>query len=35
MSALEATFVALLVVVTLAIVWFAGLVVHRLFKGQR
>ncbi len=35
MSALEATFVALLVVVTLAIVWFAGLVVYRLFKGQR
>lgn len=34
MSALEATFLTLLVAATLAILWFAGLVLLRLFRGQ-
>jgi hypothetical protein len=35
MGALEATFIVLLVIATLTIGWFAGLVVFRLYKGQR
>lgn len=35
MSALEGFFIGLLVVTTLAICWFAGFVVYRLYKGQR
>jgi hypothetical protein len=35
MGALEATFIVLLVITTLTIGWFAGLVVFRLYKGQR
>ena len=33
-DALEAVFIGLLVVATLTITWFAGLVVVKLFKGQ-
>ncbi len=33
--ALEALFIGLLVVATVTIVWFAGFVVLKLFKGQR
>ncbi len=32
---LEAFFLGLLVVVSVTIVWFAGYVVYKLFKGQR
>lgn len=32
---LEAIFLGLLVIVSITIVWFAALVVYRLFKGQR
>lgn len=35
MLALEIVFIGLLVASVLAISWFAGLVVFRLFKGQR
>jgi hypothetical protein len=35
MGALEAVFIGLLVAATLTISWFAGLVVLRLYKGQR
>ena len=35
MGALEAVFIGLLVIATLNIAWFAGLVVLRLYKGQR
>lgn len=35
MGPLEAVFIGLLVVATLTIAWFAGLVVLRLYKGQR
>jgi hypothetical protein len=35
MGALEAVFIGLLVAATLTIGWFAGLVVLRLYKGQR
>ncbi|CAN5387658.1 hypothetical protein BH11ACT1_BH11ACT1_22010 [soil metagenome] len=35
MGALEAVFIGLLVIATLTIAWFAGLVVLRLYKGQR
>jgi len=34
MGALEAFFIGLLVITTLTIAWFAGLVVLRLYKGQ-
>jgi hypothetical protein len=34
-AALEAVFLSLLVVVSVAIVWFAGYVVYKLFQGQR
>lgn len=34
-NALEAVFTGLLVVVTIAIIWFAGYVVYKLFQGQR
>ncbi len=34
-EALEAVFLSLLVVVSVAIVWFAGYVVYKLFQGQR
>jgi hypothetical protein len=33
MSALEGVFIGLLVVATVAIVWFAGFVVYRLVKS--
>lgn len=33
MSALEGVFIGLLVLATLAIVWFAGFVVYRLVKS--
>jgi hypothetical protein len=32
---LEVTYTSLLVVVFLAIAWFAGYVVYRLYQGQR
>jgi hypothetical protein len=32
---LEAVFIGLLIAVTVAIVWFAGYVVYKLFQGQR
>ncbi|AEE47492.1 hypothetical protein Celf_3379 [Cellulomonas fimi ATCC 484] len=35
MTALEGVFIGLLVAATLAIAWVAGLVVWKLFKGQR
>ncbi|MBB5472621.1 hypothetical protein HNR08_001357 [Cellulomonas hominis] len=35
MLALEIVFIGLLVASALAIAWFAGFVVYRLFKGQR
>jgi len=35
MQALEIVFIGLLVAATIAIGWFAGFVVYRLFKGQR
>jgi len=35
MEALEAVFIGLLVAATLAIGWFAGFAVYRLYKGQR
>lgn len=35
MHALEVFFLVLLIVVTLVIMWFAGFVVYRLYKGQR
>jgi len=35
MTALEGVFIGLLVAASLAIVWFAGFVVYRLFRGQR
>ena len=35
MGALEGFFIGLLVLTTIAIAWFAGLVVFRLYKGQR
>jgi len=33
--ALEVFFLVLLIVVSIVIVWFAGFVVYRLYKGQR
>jgi hypothetical protein len=33
--ALEAVFIGILVVTSLAIMWFAGYVVYKLFQGQR
>ena len=35
MHALEVFFLVLLIVVSIVIVWFAGFVVYRLYKGQR
>jgi len=35
MEALEGVFIGLLVAATVTITWFAGFVVHRLYKGQR
>jgi len=35
MTALEGVFIGLLVAATQAIAWVAGLVVWKLFKGQR
>jgi hypothetical protein len=35
MSALEGFFIGLLVLTTVTIMWFAGFVVYRLYKGQR
>jgi hypothetical protein len=35
MSGLEVFFVSLLAVTTLAIAWFAGYVLYKLFQGQR
>lgn len=34
MEPIEWVFIGLLVVVTVAIAWFAGFVVYRLYKGQ-
>jgi hypothetical protein len=34
MSALEGFFIGLLLLTTIAIAWFAGFVVYRLYKGQ-
>lgn len=34
MQALEGVFIGLLVAASLTIMWFAGFVVYRLFKGQ-
>ncbi len=34
-EALEALFIGLLVVATCTIMWFAGFVVYKLYKGQR
>ena len=34
-AGLEAFFIALLVVTALAVAWFAGYVVYKLFAGQR
>jgi len=33
--ALEVFFLVLLIVVSIVIMWFAGFVVYRLYKGQR
>lgn len=35
MHAVEAVFIVLLVLTALTIAWFAGLVVVKLYKGQR
>ena len=35
MSALEGVFIGLLVIATIAIIWFAGFVVYRLVKSPR
>lgn len=35
MHALEVFFLVLLIVVSIVIMWFAGFVVYRLYKGQR
>ncbi len=35
MGALEATYLALLVITSAAIAWFSVFVVYRLFRGQR
>ena len=34
-AGVEAFFISLLVVAALAVVWFAGFVVYKLFAGQR
>jgi hypothetical protein len=33
-NTLELVFIGLLIVATITIVWFAGFVVYKLFKGQ-
>lgn len=35
MHAIEVFFLVLLIVVSIVIMWFAGFVVYRLYKGQR
>lgn len=35
MSALEAVYLSLLIASAVVITWFAGLVVYRLYRGQR
>lgn len=35
MHAIEVFFLVLLIVVSIIIMWFAGFVVYRLYKGQR
>jgi len=34
-AGLEAFFITLLVITAIAVAWFAGYVVHKLFAGQR